>query len=168
MRFHFTGPPRTTDGRACRWPRVAWLGLHRQERHHCNPNIPTEEVFTTPHALKVEATSPPPSRSPHQGTLIDNIQVPLRGGRIVEAKASKGEEVLNKVLDTDEGAPPPRRSGAGAAFLADLGLGRALLQHALRRKRLCHIALGQCYSQSSSMAPTSRRTRSPRRAAIPR
>ena len=28
----------------------------------CNPNIPTEEVFTTPHALRVEGTSPAPSR----------------------------------------------------------------------------------------------------------
>ena len=40
----------------------------------------------------------------HQGTLIDNISVRFEGGRIVEAKASRGEEVLKKVLDTDEGA----------------------------------------------------------------
>jgi aminopeptidase len=57
----------------------------------CNPNIPTEEVFTTPHARDdveghVSSTKP----LSYQGTLIDNIQVRFEGGRIVEAKASEG------------------------------------------------------------------------------
>src|SRR3546814_4500795 len=66
----------------------------------CNPNIPTEEVFTTPHALKVEGHVSSTKPLSHQGTLIDDIQVTFEGGRIIEAKASKGEEVLNRVLDT--------------------------------------------------------------------
>ncbi len=69
----------------------------------CNPNIPTEEVFTTPHALKVEGTVSSTKPLSHQGTLIDNIQVRLR--LAVSWKQSfQGESVLNKVLDTDEGA----------------------------------------------------------------
>src|ERR1700739_3566150 len=40
----------------------------------------------------------------YQGTLIDGIAVRFEEGCIVEAKATRGEEVLNKVLDTDEGA----------------------------------------------------------------
>ena len=36
--------------------------------------------------------------------MIDDIRVRFEGGRIVEAKASKGEQVLLKVLDSDEGA----------------------------------------------------------------
>ena len=71
----------------------------------------------------------------YQGTLIDNIAVRFEEGRIVEAKASRGEEVLNKVLDTDEGARAAGRSGAGAAFLADLEKRAAVLQHAVRRER---------------------------------
>ncbi|MBN9069482.1 MAG: aldehyde dehydrogenase family protein, partial [Rhizobiales bacterium] len=39
----------------------------------------------------------------HNGTLIADIEVKFEGGRIVEAKASRGEAVLQKVLDTDEG-----------------------------------------------------------------
>eukprot|EP01035_Chromulina_nebulosa_P013336 gene13336-17718_t len=70
----------------------------------CNPNIPTEEVFTTPHAHRVEGTVSSTKPLSHQGTLIDNIQVRFEAGRIVEAKASRGEEVLRKVLETDEGA----------------------------------------------------------------
>ncbi len=70
----------------------------------CNPNIPTEEVFTTPHALRVDGHVSSTKPLSHQGTLIENIRVRFEGGKIVEAKATRGEEVFNKVLGTDEGA----------------------------------------------------------------
>src|ERR1700730_18276465 len=70
----------------------------------CNANIPTEEVFTTPHCRRVSGHVISSKPLSYQGTLIDHIQVKFVEGRIVEAKASRGEEVLNKVLDTDEGA----------------------------------------------------------------
>ncbi len=71
---------------------MAWRRLHRQERHHCNPNIPTEEVFTTPHALKVEGHVSSTKPLSHQGTLIDNIQVRFEGGRIVEARPARARK----------------------------------------------------------------------------
>ncbi|SON56471.1 Aminopeptidase T [Hartmannibacter diazotrophicus] len=113
----------------------------------CNPNIPTEEVFTTPHAMRVEGTVSSTKPLSHQGTLIDNIQVRFEGGRIVEAKASKGEAVLNKVLDTDEGA---RRLGEVALVphsspISQSGL---LFYNTLFDENAAsHIALGQCYSK---------------------
>ncbi|MGG6548822.1 UNVERIFIED_CONTAM: aminopeptidase, partial [Prevotella sp. 15_C9] len=67
----------------------------------CNANIPTEEVFTTPHCRRVSGHVVSSKPLSYQGTLIDNISVRFEEGRIVEAKASRGEEVLNKVLDTD-------------------------------------------------------------------
>ena len=70
----------------------------------CNANIPTEEVFTTPHCRRVSGHVVSSKPLSYQGTLIDNIAVRFEEGRIVEAKASRGEEVLKKVLDTDEGA----------------------------------------------------------------
>src|SRR3984893_5809438 len=70
----------------------------------CNANIPTEEVFTTPHCRRVSGHVISSKPLSYQGTLIDHIAVKFEEGRIVDAKASRGEEVLNKVLDTDEGA----------------------------------------------------------------
>src|SRR3569833_3082314 len=67
----------------------------------CNANIPTEEVFTTPHCRRVSGHVVSSKPLSYQGTLIDNIQVKFEEGRIVEAKASRGEDVLKKVLDTD-------------------------------------------------------------------
>jgi aminopeptidase len=113
----------------------------------CNPNIPTEEVFTTPHALRVEGHVSSTKPLSHQGTLIDNIQVRFEGGRIVEAKASRGEEVLNKVLDTDEGA---RRLGEVAIVphSSPISASGILFYNTLFDENAsCHIALGQCYSK---------------------
>ncbi|MFW7358460.1 MAG: aminopeptidase [Brucella sp.] len=113
----------------------------------CNPNIPTEEVFTTPHALRVEGYVTSTKPLSHQGTLIENIAVRFEGGRIVEAKASRGEEVLNKVLDTDEGA---RHLGEVALVphsspISQSGL---LFYNTLFDENAAsHIALGQCYSK---------------------
>ncbi len=113
----------------------------------CNPNIPTEEVFTTPHALRVEGHVSSTKPLSHQGTLIDDIQVRFEGGRIVAAKASKGEEVLNKVLDTDEGA---RRLGEVALVphSSPISASGVLFYNTLFDENAsCHIALGQCYSK---------------------
>ena len=113
----------------------------------CNPNIPTEEVFTTPHALRVEGHVSSTKPLSHQGTLIDNIQVRFEAGRIVEAKASRGEEVLNKVLDTDEGA---RRLGEVALVphSSPISASGILFYNTLFDENAsCHIALGQCYSK---------------------
>ena len=113
----------------------------------CNPNIPTEEVFTTPHALRVEGYVTSTKPLSHQGTLIEDIAVRFEGGRIVEAKASRGEEVLNKVLDTDEGA---RHLGEVALVphsspISQSGL---LFYNTLFDENAAsHIALGQCYSK---------------------
>ena len=70
----------------------------------CNPNIPSEEVFTTPHAFRVDGEVCATKPLSHQGSLIENIKVKFEKGKIIEAHASKGEEVLLKVLDSDEGA----------------------------------------------------------------
>jgi aminopeptidase len=60
----------------------------------CNPNIPTEEVFTTPHARRVDGRVVSTKPLSYQGTLIDGIVVSFEAGRIVEAKAARGEDVL--------------------------------------------------------------------------
>jgi aminopeptidase len=113
----------------------------------CNPNIPTEEVFTTPHAQKVSGHVRSTKPLSHQGTLIDDIEVTFEEGRIVKAKASKGERVLQKVLDTDEGA---RRLGEVALVPHSSPISQSgiLFYNTLfDENAACHIALGQCYAK---------------------
>jgi aminopeptidase len=113
----------------------------------CNANIPTEEVFTTPHCRRVHGHVVSSKPLSYQGTLIDDIAVRFEEGRIVEAKASRGEEVLNKVLDTDEGA---RRLGEVALVphsspISQSGL--LFFNTLFDENAASHIALGQCYSK---------------------
>jgi aminopeptidase len=113
----------------------------------CNPNIPTEEVFTTPHAQRVSGRVRSSKPLAHQGTLIDNIEVRFEEGRIVEARASKGEAVLLKLLDTDEGA---RRLGEVALVPHSSPIsasGLLFFNTLFDENAACHIALGQCYSK---------------------
>ncbi len=113
----------------------------------CNANIPTEEVFTTPHKDRVHGTVRSTKPLSYQGTLIDDIEVRFEGGRIVDAKASKGENVLRQVLDIDDGA---RRLGEVALVpftspISDSGL---LFYNTLYDENAAsHIALGQSYSK---------------------
>jgi aminopeptidase len=113
----------------------------------CNPNIPTEEVFTTPHARRVSGHVVSSKPLSYQGSLIDGISVKFEEGRIVEAKAALGEEVLNKVLDTDEGA---RRLGEVALVPHSSPISKSgllFLNTLFDENAACHIALGQCYSK---------------------
>jgi len=126
-----------------------WVGGASKARNGivCNPNIPTEEVFTTPHALRVEGRVRSTKPLSYQGTLIEDIAVRFEGGRIVEATASRGAEVLNKVLDTDEGA---RRLGEVALVphSSPISASNILFYNTLFDENAsCHIALGQCYSK---------------------
>jgi aminopeptidase len=113
----------------------------------CNANIPTEEVFTTPHALRVSGHVVSTKPLSYQGSLIDGIAVKFEEGRIVEARASRGEQVLNKVLDTDEGA---RRLGEVALVPHSSPISKSGLlffNTLFDENAACHIALGQCYSK---------------------
>jgi aminopeptidase len=113
----------------------------------CNPNIPTEEVFTTPHCRRVSGHVVSSKPLSYQGSLIDNIAVRFEDGRIVDAKASRGAEVLNKVLDTDEGA---RRLGEVALVPHSSPISKSGLlffNTLFDENAASHIALGQCYSK---------------------
>src|SRR3954468_21025664 len=113
----------------------------------CNPNIPTEEVFTTPHARRVSGYVVSSKPLSYQGTLIEDIAVRFEEGRIVDAKATRGEQVLNNVLDTDEGA---RRLGEVALLPHSSPISKSGLlffNTLFDENAACHIALGQCYSK---------------------
>ncbi|MBU2961045.1 aminopeptidase [Citreicella sp. C3M06] len=113
----------------------------------CNPNVPTEEVFTTPHAHKVNGTVRSTKPLSHQGSLIDGIEVTFTDGKITEAKADKGGDILRELIATDDGA-----SRLGEVALVPHGSpisqsGLLFYNTLFDENAACHIALGQCYSK---------------------
>ena len=144
--LHYTGPG--TDLTIGLADEHRWKGGASEAKNGitCNPNIPTEEVFTTPHARRVEGYVRSTKPLSHNGTLIENIEVKFEAGRIVSAKATKGEAVLNKVMDTDEGA---RRIGEVALVPHSSPISKSgvLFYNTLYDENAAsHIALGQCYA----------------------
>ena len=144
--LHFKGPG--TDLRVGLADDHLWLGggTTAGNGQYCIPNMPTEEVFSTPHKDRVDGYVTSTKPLSYQGTMIEGIQVRFEAGRVIEAKASKGEEVLNRMIDTDDGA---RRLGEVALVphsspIAHSGL---LFNSTLfDENAACHIALGQAYS----------------------
>lgn len=124
-----------------------WLGGAEEAKNGivCNPNIPSEEVFTTPHAQKVDGFVRSTKPLSYQGTLIRDIAVRFEAGRIVEAMASAGQDVLHKVIDTDEGA---RRLGEVALVphSSPISASGLLFYNTLFDENAAsHVAIGQAY-----------------------
>jgi len=125
-----------------------WLGggTTAVNGRYCIPNIPTEEIFTTPHKDRVDGRVTSTKPLSHQGTLIEGISVRFEGGKIIEAQAARGEQVLQKMIETDGGA---RRLGEVALVPASSPIassGVLFLNTLFDENAACHIALGQAYS----------------------
>ena len=113
---------------------------------YCIPNMPTEEVFSTPHKDRADGTVTATKPLSHQGTMIEGIQVRFEKGRIVEARATCGQEVLQRLIDTDEGA---RRLGEVALVPHSSPIaasGMLFFNTLFDENAASHIALGQSYS----------------------
>jgi len=125
-----------------------WLGggTTAGNGYYCIPNMPTEEVFTTPHKDRADGTVTATKPLSHQGTMIEGIQVRFENGRIVEAHASRGQEVLQRLIDTDDGA---RRLGEVALVPHSSPIaasGMLFFNTLFDENAASHIALGQAYS----------------------
>jgi len=113
---------------------------------YCQPNIPTEECFTTPHKDRVHGIVSASKPLSHQGTLIENIRCRFENGRIIEVTATKGEEAIRKLVGTDDGAG---RLGEVALVphSSPIAQSGVLFWNTLFDENAAsHIALGQAYS----------------------
>lgn len=145
--LHFKGPG--TDLKVGLADDHEWNGGSAKAKNGltCNANIPTEEVFTTPHMNRVDGVVRSTKPLSYNGTLIQDIAVRFEAGRIVEATARTGEAVLRKVLETDEGA-----SRLGEVALVPYSSpisqsGLLFLNTLFDENAASHIALGQSYSK---------------------
>ena len=110
-----------------------------------NPNIPTEECFTTPMRGKAEGVVYSTKPLSYQGQLIDNFWVRFQEGKAVEVGAQTGLELLQTVISMDE----------GAAYLGECALvpvaspisesGLLFYNTLFDENAACHLALGAGY-----------------------
>lgn len=111
-----------------------------------NPNIPSEEVFTTP--MKGDADGIVYSTRPlsYRGVMIENFSIRFEGGKVVEVHAEKNEDALRTMVSLDE----------GAAMLGECALvpfdspirnsGIMFYNTLFDENAACHLALGAGFS----------------------
>ncbi len=112
-----------------------------------NPNIPSEEVFTTPKKGNAEGVVYSTKPLSYQGQIIRNFSLRFEGGKVVEAHASQGEAALKKMLAADEGAA---YLGECALVSSDSPVGRSglLFYNTLFDENAsCHFALGRGFPE---------------------
>ena len=120
----------------------------------CNPNLPTEEVFTAPHRERVEGVVRASRPLALSGQLVEGIWARFEKGVAVGVGAEKGEEVLKKLLETDEGA---RRLGEVALVPADNPIaktGLVFFDTLFDENAASHIAFGQAYAENLEGRPS--------------
>jgi aminopeptidase len=105
-------------------------------------NIPTEEIFTTTHKDKTEGVVSS-TKPRHTDVIIDDIRLKFSKGRVIEATAKKGEDMLHKLLEMDEGA---RRLGEVALVPHSSPISQSGLLYfntLIDENASCHIAIGR-------------------------
>jgi aminopeptidase len=85
------------------------------------PNMPTEEVYTTPHAARTEGVVRSTKPLVLLGQVVRDIEMRFEGGRAVEIRAAEGEDVLRENMATDANAS---RLGELALVDADSRVGK--------------------------------------------
>ncbi len=116
-------------------------------------NMPTEEVFTTPDARRVEGTVRSTLPLQIQGNIVRGLEVRFAGGRAVEVRAETGEEVMRTHIATDGGAS---RLGEVALVDGRSAVGRTGLvfyDTLFDENASSHIALGASIVQALPWAP---------------
>ena len=111
-----------------------------------NPNIPSEEVFTPPRRGLAEGVVYSTKPLSYQGQLIENFHLRFADGKVTEAAAEKGEEVLKKMLAMDEGASYLGEC-ALVPFDSPINESGLLFYNTLFDENAsCHLALGRGFS----------------------
>lgn len=108
-------------------------------------NIPTEEVYTAPHKDRVDGVVKSTRPYVYNGELIEDFTVWFEKGRVVKYEARRGEELLGKLLDSDEGA---RSIGEIALVPASSPIrqsGVLFYNTLFDENAACHIAFGSGY-----------------------
>lgn len=113
-----------------------------------NPNMPSEEVFTSPMRGKAEGLVCSTMPLSYQGQLIEDFSLRFENGRVTEHHARTNEALLGKMLSTDEGAS---QLGECALVPYDSPIQNAglLFYNTLFDENAsCHLALGAGYADT--------------------
>ena len=130
-------------------PGMTWgAGVEKTDKgKEFNPNMPTEEVFTTPLMGTGEGLLVATKPLSYQGTLIEDFSIRFENGKAVEVKARKGQEVLEQMIKMDETACMLGEC-ALVPFSSPINQSGILFYNTLfDENAVCHFALGMGFKE---------------------
>lgn len=114
--------------------------------NYFNPNIPTEEIFTTPKKGAAEGIVYSSKPLSYRGQLIDHFSLRFEQGKVVEAKAQQGEDLLKELVAMDEGSAYLGEC-ALVAYDSPIRESELLFYNTLfDENAACHLALGMGFA----------------------
>lgn len=131
-------------------PKAQFLGGEEKtlQGTYFNPNIPSEELFTSPLKGSAEGVVYATKPLSYQGKIIENFGFEFKGGRVVKVLADKNRDVLEHMIKMDEGAP---YMGEVALIGYDSPInntGILFYNTLFDENASCHIALGMGYTNT--------------------
>ncbi len=125
----------------------SWVGGSKESQAGVpfTANMPTEEVFSTPHARKADGTLRSTMPLSYNGKLIDGMEFRFKDGKVIEFHAEEGQDVLEKAMAQDDGA---KSLGEIALVPYDSPISntKVIFKNTLFDENAsCHFALGQSY-----------------------
>ena len=140
--IHYSGPG--TDFTAGLLPNARWMSalFRTAEGREYVPNMPTEEIFTTPDCRRAEGTIRSSLPLALAGDVVEDMQLTVKDGKIVDVQAKRGADVVRGQLQSDE----------RAAYFGELALvdgtsrvgqtGITFFDTLYDENATCHIAYG--------------------------
>lgn len=121
-------------------------GEYSTQNIYYNPNMPTEEIFTSPMKGRAEGKVVATKPLSYQGQLIEDFSITFKDGKAVECSAREGEELLRQMLAMDE----------GAGYLGEVALvpkespvnrsGVLFYETLFDENACCHLAVGRGFT----------------------
>jgi aminopeptidase len=112
-------------------------------------NMPSGEVFTGPHEASAEGRIRFTLPTSPRGVVVEDVELELREGRVVSARAQRGDAYLQATLDTDPGARFLGELGIGTNFGIDRPIGAILFDEKIGGT--VHLALGRSYPETGGV-----------------
>ena len=109
-------------------------------------NMPSGEVFTGPHETSAEGVIRFTIPTSPRGVVVEDVTLEFREGRVVRAKAERGDDYLQATLETDAGARFLGELGIGTNFGIDRPIGAILFDEKIGGT--VHLALGRSYPET--------------------
>lgn len=129
-------------------PNVKWDGGSEVSLQNIefSPNLPTEEIFTSPAKGKAEGVLVATKPLSYHGQIIDKFSITFKDGKAVDCKAEVGEDILRNMIQSDE----------NAGYLGEVALipvnspinesGVLFYNTLFDENASCHVALGRGFT----------------------